>query len=102
MGIFIGFFTGIVAWEIRLFFHAKKDKKLKDIQAQKEKELQDKKRLLAEKFDISNTDNQLRFVQDVDLYPQKLVKGEEYKVFLLVEKLIHQINGGYRIMTQPV
>lgn len=51
-------------------------------------------------FDIRNSANQLRFVQEADFIAKKVMNLSEYQVFKTVEQQVATMHGGYRVFAQ--
>lgn len=51
---------------------------------------------------LGDTRAQMEFISRVDFEPQRLLNRSEYGVLQLIEKVVHEIGGGYRIMAQTV
>lgn len=55
----------------------------------------------ARRYDISDPGNQIRFVQDAQLYPRKPINGEAFKaVFKPVETYLSSKKAGYRLFAE--
>lgn len=53
------------------------------------------------RFDVSNAENQLRFVQQGDFSPRRPINKEAYQsVFVVAEKHLSTLHGNYRIFAE--
>ena len=50
--------------------------------------------------DIADTDNQMRFIDEANLWPEKPVNKEAYKVLVAVEQWVDKHYHGYRVFAE--
>ena len=51
---------------------------------------------------LGDTRAQMEFISRVDFEPQRLLNRSEYQILRLLEKVVHEIGGGHRVMAQTV
>lgn len=80
---------GIAVYHLK--YHAKIKRERDDIARERE---------AAEKFNVKDSANQLRFVMDAAFNKKKIMNKGEYHTFRIVESLVKSENKGYRVFAQ--
>ena len=89
----VNFIIGaIIAWGLTFLFFSYKDNRRKR---------KDRKRF--ERYNetnLKNHDNQLRFVEGVDLQKRQILNSKEVIIFYKIENYLNTLNEKYRVMAQ--
>lgn len=59
-----------------------------------------RRRLIQRQYDLSDPGNQLRFVEQVGLYPRRPINKEAFRTFARIEKYVKESGRGCRILAE--